>query len=107
MDLAELLEQNKGEIQRRLADDLTKRVAESLNWSLSNAVSEYAQTYIKENVLPDVQKQLEAERDQITATIVAAVKTGVDALGHALAKKMADNVASGWKISQVTKALLD
>ena len=107
MDLDKLIKDNEKEIQRRLGDDVAKRVAESLSYTLSHEVQKIAEKYIAEHVLPDVQKQLESQRDQLTVSIVAAVKTGLDALSENLVKKMTDNIRRSWKLSNIVKELLD
>ena len=104
--IAELIEKNKAEINRRLVDDFSKEVAKTLGWTMQHEVQKFAEEYIKEHVLPEVQKQLESERDAMTTAIVAHVKTGFDLFGQAILKKITDNVGQSWNVSEIAKKML-
>ena len=106
INIAKLIEENKAEISRKLLDNFSDQVAKSLGWSLRDAVQTFAEKYIAENVLPDVQKLLEAERGMIAMTIAAHVKTGLDLLGETLLKRITDNVNSSWNVAEIAKKLL-
>lgn len=105
--IAELIEKNKVEINRRLVDDFAKEVAKTLGWTMQHEVQKFAEEYIKEHVLPDVQKQLEAERVQLTASIVAHVKTGFDLFGQEILKKITANMGRSWTVSEIAKKMID
>lgn len=105
--IAELIEKNKVEINRQLVSDFTKEVAKTLGWSMQHHVSTFAEAYIKEHVLPAVQKQLEGERDQITAAIIAHVKTGFDLFGAEILKKITANMGRSWTVSEIAKKMID
>jgi len=107
MDLAELIESNKAAITRELNSQVAAKVAESLSWTLGHEVQKCAETYIKENVLPDVMAQLKTQHNDLVVGIVAAVKTGLDSLSAELTKKIVANASSSWKLADIAKKLLD
>lgn len=104
--IAELLEKNRGAIERQLTEEFAKRVSESLSWTMQTEITKYAQEYISKNVLPDVQKQLQEQHSQIVTTMVAGVKTGVDLLGQRIAQKISENLKSDWNVAKVVKEMI-
>jgi hypothetical protein len=108
--LSEILERNKDAIEKQLMASFTERVTNSLNYSLSYRIEEYAAAYVKEKVLPDVHKILTERHDEIVKTLVAGVQAGVDSLGMKIAEAITKNLSgthSDYKIRKALKELIE
>lgn len=106
INVAELLEKNKALITEKLVKDFANDVAHSLSYTLEQEIRKFAGEYIQVNVLPEVQKHLEANKDELVKTMLAAVKTGTDMLGEALIDQIKKNMSSQWKVTEIAKKLI-
>lgn len=106
-ELQEIVERQRPEIERQLADQVTKRVTEALSWSLENAVSNAVKDYITKTILPEVEATLAVNRDHVIASIVAGVEAGAGAIGANIAKKIESNAGNSYKLGQIIKAMVD
>jgi len=70
LDLAAMLP----EVTRSVAAQMRERVSQQIGYSLQTAVHGEVERYLKEHVVPDVQKTLVENHAELVATMVAAVK---------------------------------
>ena len=106
-NISEMIETLRPGIEQELSKQMAKSVAEALSWSLKSEVEKFANAYIQENVLPDVKKQLESSRDEITIAICAAVKKSCAALGDKLLENALKKLSQSYTVGKIAKDLFD
>lgn len=105
--LSDMIESLRPEIESGLKRHLGQSVADSLSYSLRGEVSKFAEAYITEHVLPEVRQQLENQKTEIIAAIVAAVKAACSAMGDKLLENALKKIANGYSLGKVAKELFD
>jgi hypothetical protein len=67
-----------------IAGALREKLRASMEYDLSRRVMEEASKYINEHILPDVRDHLVAHEAEIKASMIAAIRLAVDAIGAAM-----------------------
>lgn len=105
MDVEAIVRDVGPQVAEQLKKQVTERVASAIGYSLQNAVNEATEKYIKEFVLPDVEKRLREDHEMIVSAICEAVGTSAMLLREKLIERTAKTLADSWKLDKVTKEL--
>jgi hypothetical protein len=89
------LENMLPQITEEVAAKLRERALASLTYQVEDAIKVKVRGYIEENILPTVQKELEAHDSEIRAAFVAAVVAASQAVA-AKVKEAAEEKLTSW-----------
>lgn len=102
---AALLKQ-KDVIVKGLVDGAVASITQDLGWRAGNIASEVVNGFIKTDVLPALNAELEARKAEIVSGLVAGLMASVDVAAKKMAEQTAKHLASGWNLKKVAEAML-
>lgn len=105
-DIQALFESLRPKIAKELEDATAKQVADAMSYSLRQAIAEHTSEYIKEHVLPDVTRQLVAQRAELVAAIVAGMHTIGDEIGKAITARAMKTLSEAHQVGKITEILM-
>jgi hypothetical protein len=95
----------KDAIVKGLIDGAVSSLQRDLGWKVARATEEHIDKFIKEEVLPEVQAQIEARRNEIVAAMVGSVDVAMKHAGVKLAETAAKNLAQSWNMKKLAEAM--
>mgnify|MGYP001073871428 CR=1 FL=1 len=101
---AALVKQKDAIVQGLIAGAVSS-LQHDLGWKVARATEEHIDKFIKEEVLPDVHKTLEARRNEIVASMVACIDTAINGASEKLMEHAAKNLAQSWNMKKLCEAL--
>lgn len=99
------LVKQKDAIVKGLIDGAISSLQRDLGWKVASATEEHITKFIKEDVLPEVQKNLESRKAEIVTSMLSGIDAALAKASEALTAKAAKNLGESWKMSELTKAL--
>lgn len=104
-EISKALQNRKAEIVKGLVEGAVSSLQRDLGWKVAHATEEHITKFIKEEVLPEVQKNLTARKAEIVTSMLKGIDDALAKASEALTKKAAENLGNSWKMSELTKAL--
>lgn len=104
-EIQRALQNRKEEIVKGLVEGAVSSLQRDLGWKVAHATEEHIAKFIKEDVLPEVQKDLEARKAEIVASMLSGIDAALAKASDALVAKAAANLGNSWKMGELTKAL--
>lgn len=102
----ELLDAAKPSVIETIKNDLIRNVSYDVRETAGRLIKEHVETWIKENVLPELSKQLIESKDSLISVGVAAAPQLVQQLATAMTESLAENLKSSWDRKKIFEALL-
>ena len=103
----EILEQNKSAVREKVKEALLESVGNEFKWELPLALKEIVNEFIKDEIIPEVKKELFENKDQIVESCTSIVRAVPAEIGKAMQEKLAETLTSSWKLKGVTDALFN
>ena len=100
-----LLEDNLPSIMEGLKEELQSTVKFELTRVLSSELEEYTKQWVKENIIPEVGKQLVESKDVLMKSVVNGCSQIADMIIEGMVKQAKDNLQSSWDRKKIFKAL--
>lgn len=104
-DLKKFLEDNSEEIKRTIKQKMVERLMQDHSWELSKHIGKVVSDFVAAEIVPDVQTHLMSMKGEITAACVKSLAKISDDLASSLAKDAAENIGTGYKRTQILKAI--
>ena len=105
-DLKQFLEDNKADIARTVKAAAIEKLTSQYRWDVSEQISKVVNTFVAEHVIPEVNKELQAQKGPIVSAVIASLSDISDELAKALTKRAVSQL-EGYNFRDVIKALFD
>jgi hypothetical protein len=109
--MVSLLEQTMADLGPKLAEKAKEAIADDIarrmGWAASEIVQDFVKTWIAENIIPEVARQLEADRPQMIAQILAGFHAATRQLALGIEAAAVKNCANSWALAKLIKELID
>jgi hypothetical protein len=104
--IQELLDAAKPSVIESIKADLIRNVSYDVRETAGRLIQEHVQSWIKENVLPEISRQLVESRESLISVGTAAAPLLVQQLATAMTESLAENLKNSWERKKVFEALL-
>jgi len=105
-DLAAFLEANKADIAQAVKAKAIETLISQHRWDISEKVSKVVSDFTAQHIIPEVEKELAAQKGPIVSAVIASLSTISDDLAKALTKRAVSQI-EGYAFRDVIKALFD
>lgn len=103
--IEQALQERKGEIIKGLVEGAITTLNRDLGWQVKHAASEVIDKFIKDEVLPKVQEELEQRKAEIIVSIVGGIEGALQAAVTQMQASAAKNLAQSWNMKKLTEAM--
>lgn len=100
----DVLEENKDAVRAAVTNALLDGVKRQFEWELPQAVKETVNDFIKTEVVPAIQADLEKNKDAIVAAATEIVRGVPAEIGKAMQEHLAKNLTQSWTLRQIVEA---
>jgi hypothetical protein len=104
--IQELLDAAKPSVIETIKNDLIRSVTYDVQDTAARLIKAHIETWIKENILPEISKQLVESKESLISVGVAAAPQLVQQLATAMTEALAENLKSQWERKKIFEALL-
>ena len=104
-DLKAFLEENKADIQAEVKRRFIEKILADYSWDISSQIKQVVGEFTKNHLIPEVEKELEAQRGPLVAAAIAGIAGICDSLGKGLASDAAKCLSDDYKRRQVLKSI--
>lgn len=104
--IQELLDAAKPSVIESIKNDLIRNVTYDVREAAGRLIQEHIQAWIKENVLPELSKQLVESKESLISVGVAAAPQLVQQIATAMTEALAENLKNTWERKKIFEALL-
>ena len=104
-EISRALLSRKDEIVKGLVESAISQLSGSLGYRAGNLAVEMVDKFMKEDVMPEVQKHLEAHKAQVIARLLGGIDEALDSAGKRLVETAAKNLGSSWNMKKVVEGM--
>ena len=105
-EIQEMLEAAKPSVIESLKKQLADSVSYEVKSETCTLIREHVQTWVKENVLPEVTKAMIESKEGMISTGVALAPAMVDEIVKAMTLSISENMKTSWDRKKLFDALL-
>lgn len=106
-ELDDFLADNAEEIKAHVKQRMIEKLLETHNWEISDQVRKSVAKFMAEEVIPEVEKELAAQKGPIMQACLTAASGACQELAQGLVKDVAEKLASSYNRKKVYGALFD
>jgi hypothetical protein len=92
-------------LAERAKEQLTAELTRSIGYTVSEVTKKFVETWTRDNILPEVIAQLEAQKPQLIAVVVAGVHAACRQLAAGLERSAIERMSSSWNMAGIVKEL--
>ena len=101
--IQEIMERNKEEITKKIDAQIMNDITSSLSYSLRSNIGEAVADFINSEIKPEVIKRLAVKKEEIIEGVCAEVPNIALSISQALSKKVAEALATNYKVNETAK----
>ena len=104
-EIQKALSTRKDEIIKGLVEGAVSSLQRDLGWKVAHATEQHIDSFIKQEVLPEVQKRLQSRKAEIIDAMLKGIDTALEQAGKTLVSKAAKNLGESWNLKKLTEAM--
>lgn len=105
VQLKEFLEENKVDIQAAIKSKMIERFTAEHRWDISEQVTKAVQAFIKAEVIPAVEAELQSQKGLIISATIKSLADISDRLAKGLALDASKRVGDEYRRKEIVKAI--
>lgn len=106
-DMAKILEQAKVSLREQTITGIKEKVINSMQWQIERAVKEQVDTFIQDELAPEIGRVLLEHKPVLLEAAVEASNGMAVILAKAMVDQVVANVATSYKREKMIKAIFD
>jgi len=103
--IQEIVNSAKVSLTDATAKELAKSVEHTITYQSSQVIGDFAKTWVTENILPEVQKQLIENKDAMISVAVRSVEDMALQLSKAMTESLAKTLESSYSRNDLLKKM--
>jgi SLT domain-containing protein len=105
--IEEILKESKNELIIQTKNALKEKIMSSMDWQLSNQISNIVKEFIEQNLKDDIQKAVLDSKQEIINSITPIFASVGAELAKAMQTKVVKVMSDGWKADKIIKSLFE
>lgn len=105
IEISKALGKHKDTIVAGLVEGAIQTLNRDLGWKAANAAGKVIDDFMKTDVLPKLQEELEARKPQIVAALISGIEASVAKGVEQMTATAAKNLSSSWNMKKLTEAM--
>lgn len=101
----EILEENKAAVREKVKEAMLESIKRQFEWEIPNCLKEIVTTFVKEEIAPEVKKELMDNKEVFIQGATDIIKGVPAELGKAIQEHLAKNLTNSWNLKKITDAL--
>lgn len=101
----DILEENKAAVKQAVKDAMLNSITQKFQWELPQALQEAVNEFIKDEIIPEVRKELLENKDAMVAMATDLIKAVPAEIGKAMQEKVAENLSSSYTLKNMVDQL--
>lgn len=103
--IQEIINSAKVSLTEATAKELAKSVEQSITYQASQVVGEFAKTWVTENILPEVKRQLVENQDALIAVAAKSAEDMAIQLAKAMSESLKKTLESSYSRNDLLKKM--
>lgn len=104
-EITKALKSRKDEIVKGLVEGAIASMQRDLGWKVAHATETHIDKFMKDDVLPEVQRRMEARKVEIIEAMLNGIDTALEQAGKQLVATAAKNLSQSWNLKKLTDAM--
>lgn len=100
-----LLEEIKPSIMRGFKKEIKEVVEQKIKWEAQEIIGSYVRDWIKENIIPELQKNLVESKEGLILMGIKLTEAIVADLSHSITIHMKEKLENTWERKKILEAL--
>lgn len=100
----EVLESNRDAVRESVKQAMLEGIKRQYEWELPNAVKETVSAFVRDEIVPEIKANLEANKDVFVDAATEMVKGAPAEIGKAMQKQLAENLTNSWQLRKIVEA---
>lgn len=104
-EITRVLLNQKDAIVKGLVDGAVEGIKRDLGWRAGNIAAATIDEFVKNEVIPELNKRLHQQKEQCVEALLAGVHEAIKTAGEKLAEAAAKNLSQSWNVGKLAEAL--
>ena len=101
---SEVLESNRDAVRNSVKEALLSGIKRQFEWELPEAVKATVAEFIRDEIIPELKADLEANKDVFVDAATEMVKAAPAEIGKAMQTHLAKNLTNSWTLRKIVEA---